>query len=153
MQKIDLNIYLTAIIGLLIIVSGCLNNQDAKQNLNLTQNITKPLPISTITADVATGHVILSHRSGDEIPMSDFTIIIEQGDPYSIYEKLGQAGDTFAKGDTLDLTSNNVYLNDKIINANISTNSSGVIGNETTITLISNGNKFAEIVSRDEFFN
>jgi hypothetical protein len=148
MQKIDLDICLTAIIGLLIIVSGCLNNQDAKQNLNLTQNITKPLPISTITADVATGHVILSHRSGDEIPMSDFTIIIEQGDPYSIYEKLGQPGDTFAKGDTLDLT-----LNDKIINANISTNSSGVIGNETTITLISNGNKFPEIVSRDEFFD
>ncbi len=47
---------------------------------------------------------------------------------------------------------NNVYLNDKIINAKISTNSSGVIGNETTITLLSNGNKFAKIVSRYEFF-
>ena len=153
MQKIDLNISLTAIIGLVIIVSGCLNNQDSQQNLNLSQNIAKPLPRSTITADVETGHVILSHRSGDEIPMSNLTIIIEQGDLYSIYEKLGQADNKFTRGDSLDLTPDNVYLNDKIINANISTNSSGVIGNETTITLISNGNKFAEIVSRDEFFD
>ena len=44
------------------------------------------------------------------------------------------------------------YLNDKIINAKISVNNSGVIGNETIITLLSNGNKFAKIVSRDEFF-
>ncbi|MFZ3167443.1 MAG: hypothetical protein WA130_07490 [Candidatus Methanoperedens sp.] len=150
MQK--LNIFLIAATGLMIIVSGCMNNQDVEQKQNLTQNITNPSPRSTITADVGTDHVILSHMGGDEIPMSNFTIIIEQGDIYSIYEKLGKANDKFAKGDILDLTPNNVLLNDKIINAKISTNSSGVIGNETIITLLSNGNKFAKIVSRYEFF-
>jgi len=148
----NLKISLITTIGLMIIVSGCMNNQDAEQNQNLTQNITRPLPESTITADVGTGHVILSHTSGDEIPMSNFTIIVEQGEIYFIYEKLGKANDKFAKGDILDLTANNVHLNDKIINAKISVNSSGVIGNETIITLLSNGNKFAKIVSRYEFF-
>ncbi|HEX7628315.1 MAG TPA: hypothetical protein VF354_05290, partial [Candidatus Methanoperedens sp.] len=62
------------------------------------------------------------------------------------------ADNKFAKGDILDLTPNKVYLNDKIIDAKISTNNSGIKGNETIITLLSNGNKFAEIVSRDEFF-
>lgn len=151
MQKIDLNISLTAIIGL-IIISGCINNQDVEQKQNLTQNITIPLPKADITADVETGLVVLIHRGGDEIPMSNFTIIIEQGDLYSIYEKLGQADDKFTKGDTLNLTPNNVYLNDKIINSKISTNSSGHIGNETTITLLSNGNKFGQIVSIYAFF-
>ncbi|HEY6586330.1 MAG TPA: hypothetical protein VIY97_04080 [Candidatus Methanoperedens sp.] len=128
-----------------------MNNQDAEQKQNLTQNITNS-PESTITADVGIGHVILIHKSGDGIPMSNFTIVVEQGEIYFIYEKLGKPDEKFAKGDILDLTPNNVYLNDKIINAKISTNSSGVIGNETTITLLSNGNKFAKIVSRYEFF-
>ena len=135
----------------MIIVSGCMSNQDAEQKQNLTQNITNS-PKPAITADVGTGHVILSHTSGDEIPMSNFTIIVEQGEIYFIYEKLGKPDEKFAKGNILDLTPNNVYLNDKIINAKISTNSSGVIGNETTITLLLNGNKFAKIVSRYEFF-
>jgi len=152
MQRFDLNIYIIAIIGLMIIFSGCINNQDVEQNQNLTQNITKPLPESNITADVETGHAILIHRGGDEIPMIEFIIIIEQGDLYSIYEKLGQAGDKFARGDILDITPDKVYLNDRTINAKISTNSSGVTGNETTITLLSNGIKFAKIVSRYEFF-
>jgi len=152
MQRFDLNIYIIAIIGLMIIFSGCINNQDVEQNQNLTQNITKPLPESTITADVETGHAILIHRGGDEIPMIEFIIIIEQGGLYSIYEKLGQAGDKFARGDILDITPDKVYLNDRTINAKISTNSSGVTGNETTITLLSNGIKFAKIVSRYEFF-
>ena len=147
----NLNIFLIAATGLMIIVSGCMSNQDAEQKQNLTQNINNS-PKSTITADVGTGHVILSHTSGDEIPMNNFTIIVEQGEIYFIYEKLGKPGEKFAKGDILDLTPNNVYLNDRIINAKISTNSSGVIGNETTITLLSNGNKFAKIVSRYEFF-
>lgn len=147
----NLKIFLITTIGLMIIVSGCMNNQDVEKKQNLTQNITNP-PKSTITADVGTGHVILSHRSGDEIPMSNFTIIVEQGDIYFIYEKLGKPDEKFVKGDILDLTPDNVLLNDKIINAKISVNSSGVIGNETIITLLSNGNKFAKIVSRYEFF-
>ncbi len=147
----NLNIFLIAATGLMIIVSGCMNYQDAEQKQNITQNITNTSLKPTITADVVTGHVLLSHRSGDEIPMNNFTIIVEQGDIYFIYEKLDE-DDKFAKGDILDLTPNNVYLNDKTINAKISTNNSGVIGNETIITLISNGNKFAQIVSRDEFF-
>ena len=147
-----LNISLIATIGLMIIVSGCINSEDIEQKQNLTQNITKPLPISTITADVGTGHAILSHMGGDEIAMGDLTIIIEQGDIYSIYEKLGQADNKFAKGDILDLTPDKVYLNDNIIDAKISTNTSGITGNETSITLLSNGNKFAKIVSRYEFF-
>ncbi len=148
----NLHISLIAAIGLMIIVSGCINSEDVEQKQNLTQNITKPLPGSTITADVGTGHVILSHRGGDEIAMSGFTIIIEQGDIYSIYEKLGPDDNKFAKGDILDLTPNKVFLNDKIIDARISTNISGIPGNETSITLLSNGNKFAKIVSRYEFF-
>ncbi|VVB56306.1 Uncharacterised protein [uncultured archaeon] len=147
----NLKIFLITTIGLMIIVSGCMNNQDVEKKQNLTQNITSS-PESTITADVGTGHVILSHRGGDGIPMSNFTIVVEQGDIYFIYEKLGKPDEKFAKGDILDLTPNNVYLNDKIINAKISTNNSGVIGNETIITLLSNGTRFANIVSRDEFF-
>ncbi|KPQ42640.1 MAG: hypothetical protein MPEBLZ_02851 [Candidatus Methanoperedens nitroreducens] len=147
----NLNIFLIAATGLMIIVSGCMNNQDAEQKQNLTQNITSS-PKPTITADVGMGHVILNHRNGDEIPMNNFTIVVEQGEIYFIYEKLGKPDEKFAKGDILDLTPNNVYLNDRIINAKISVNSSGVIGNETIITLLSNGNKFAKIVSRYEFF-
>jgi hypothetical protein len=138
--------------GLLIIVSGCINDQDVEQS-NLTQNITiDAQPHSTITADVETGLVKLSHRSGDEIPMSDFTIIIEQGDLYMIYENLGQVEEKFAKGDTINLTQKSVDLNGRILNAKISINNSGVTGNSTTITLLSKGNNFARIVSSDEFF-
>lgn len=148
----NLNIFLIAATGLIIIVSGCMSNQDVEQKQNLTQNITNASLKPTITADVETGHVLLSHTSGDEIPLSNFTIIVEQGEIYFIYEKLGKPDEEFAKGDILDLTPNNVYLNDRIINAKISTNSSGVIGNETIITLLSNGSQFAKIVSRYEFF-
>jgi len=139
--------------GLLIIVSGCINDQDIDQNSNLTQNITiDAQPHSTITAEVEIGLVKLSHRSGDEIPMSDFTIIIEQGDLYSIYENLGRAEDKFAKGDTINLTPQSVDLNGRILNAKILINNSGLTGNSTTITLLSKGNNFARIVSSDEFF-
>ena len=148
----NLNLSLIATIGLMIIVSGCINSEDAKQKQNLTQNISKPLPESTITADVGTGHVILTHRSGDEIAMSEFTIIIEQGEKYFIYEKLGKADNKFAKGDIIDLTPDKVYLNDRTIDAKISTNNSSIIGNETIITLLSNGNKIAKIVSIYEFY-
>ena len=148
----SLNTSLIATIGLMIIVSGCINSEDVEQEQNLTQNITDPLPRSTITADVGTGHVILTHKSGDEIAIRDLTIIIEQGDIYSIYEKLGQADNKFAKNDILDLTPNKVYLNDIIIDAKISTNNSGIKGNETIITLLSNGKKFAKIASIYEFF-
>ena len=105
----NLNIFLIAATGLMIIVSGCMSNQDTEQKQNLTQNITNS-PKSTITADVGTGHVILSHRGGDEIPMNNFTIIVEQGDIYFIYEKLGKPDEKFAKGDILDLTPNNVLF-------------------------------------------
>ena len=139
--------------GLLIIVSGCINDQDIDQNSNLTQNITiDAQPHSTITAEVEIGLVKLIHRSGDEIPMSDFTIIIEQGDLYSIYENLGRAEDKFAKGDTINLTPQSVDLNGRILNAKILINNSGLTGNSTTITLLSKGNNFARIVSSDEFF-
>lgn len=153
MLRISSNKSLVAIIGLLIIVSGCINDQNVEQNTNVTQNITiDEQPHSTITADVETGLVKLSHRSGDELPVSDLTIIIEQGDLYSIYENLGQVEDKFAKGDTINLTQKSVDLNGRILNAKISTNNSGLTGNTTTITLLSKGNNFARIVSSDEFF-
>jgi PBP1b-binding outer membrane lipoprotein LpoB len=153
MQRSSSNKSLIAIIGLLIIVSGCINENDVEQKSNLTQNITIDSQFqSTITADVETGLVKLSHRSGDEIPMSDFTIIIEQGDLYSIYENLSQVEDKFAKGDTINLTQKSLDLNGKLLNAKISINNSGVTGNSTTITLLSKGNIFARIVSSDEFF-
>jgi len=153
MLRISSSKSLIAIMGLLIIVSGCINDQNVEQNTNVTQNITidEP-PHSTITADVETGLVKLSHRSGDELPVSDLTIIIEQGDLYSIYENLGQVEDKFAKGDTINLTQKSVDLNGRILNAKISTNNSGLTGNTTTITLLSKGNNFARIVSSDEFF-
>lgn len=153
MQRISSNKSLIAIMGLLIIVSGCIYESDVEQKSNLTQNSTiDAQPHSTITADVETGLVKLSHKSGDEIPMIDFTIIIEQGDFYSIYENLGQVEDKFAKGDTINLTQKSVDLNGRILNAKISINNSGVTGNSTTITLLSKGNNFARIVSSDEFF-
>jgi hypothetical protein len=153
MQRISSNKSLIAIMGLLIIVSGCINNQEVEQKSNLTENITiDSMPHATITADVETGLVKLNHRSGDEIPMNDFTIIIEQGDLYAIYENLSQAEDKFAKGDTMNLTQNSVDLNGRILNAKISINNSGLTGNSTTIILLSKGNNFATIVSSDEFF-
>lgn len=153
MQRISSNKSLIAIMGLLIIVSGCINENEVEQKSNLTQNNTiDALPQSTITAEVETGLVKLSHKSGDEIPMIDFTIIIEQGDFYSIYENLGQVEDKFAKGDTINLTQKSVDLNGRILNAKISINNSGVTGNSTTITLLSKGNNFARIISSDEFF-
>jgi len=153
MLRISSSKSLIAIMGLLIIVSGCINDQNVEQNTNVTQNITiDEQPHSTITADVETGLVKLSHRSGDELHVSDLTIIIEQGDLYSIYENLGQVEDKFAKGDTINLTQKSVDLNGRILNAKISTNNSGLTGNTTTITLLSKGNNFARIVSSDEFF-
>ena len=153
MLRISSRKSLIAIMGLLIIVSGCINDPNVEQNTNVTQNITiDEQPHSTITADVETGLVKLSHRSGDELPVSDLTIIIEQGDLYSIYENLGQVEDKFAKGDTINLTQKSVDLNGRILNAKISTNNSGLTGNTTTITLLSKGNNFARIVSSDEFF-
>lgn len=153
MLRISSNRSLIAIMGLLIIVSGCINDQNVEQNPNITQNITidEP-PHSSIKADVETGLVKLSHISGDEIPVSDLTIIIEQGDLYSIYENLGQVEDKFVKGDIINLTQKSVDLNGRIINAKISINNSGLTGNSTTITLLSKGNNFARIVSSDEFF-
>jgi len=153
MLRISPNKSLIAIMGLLIIVSGCINDQVVEQKSNLTENTTiDSKPQSTITAEVETGLVKLSHRSGDEIPMSDFTIIIEQGDLYSIYENLGQVKDKFTRGDTINLTQNSVDINGRILNAKISINNSGLIGNLTTITLLSKGNNFARIVSSDKFF-
>lgn len=139
--------------GLLIIVSGCINDQNVEQNPNITQNITSDEPPhSSIKADVERGLVKLSHISGDEIPVSDLTIIIEQGDLYSIYENLGQVEDKFVKDDIINLTQKSVDLNGRIINAKISINNSGLTGNSTTITLLSKGNNLARIVSSDEFF-
>jgi hypothetical protein len=153
MQRISSNKSLIAIMGLLFIVSGCINDQVVEQKSNLSENTTiDSMPQSTITADVETGLVKLSHRSGDEIPMSDLSIIIEQGDLYSIYENLGQVEDKFAKGDTINLTQKSVDLNGRILNATISINNSVLTGNSTTITLLSKGNNFARIVSSDEFF-
>lgn len=153
MLRISSNKSLIAIMGLLIIVSGCINENEVEQKSNLTQNIIiDAQPHSTITADIQTGLVKLSHRNGDEIPMIDLTIIIEQGDLYSIYENLGTVGDKFAKGDTINLTQKSVDLNGRILNAKISINNSGVTGNSTTITLLSKGNNFARIFSSDEFF-
>ncbi len=40
----NLNIFLIAATGLMIIVSGCMSNQDAEQKQNLTQNITNLCP-------------------------------------------------------------------------------------------------------------
>jgi len=154
MQRISSNKSLMAIIGLLlIIVSGCINDQVVEQKPNLTENTTiDSMPHSTITADVKTGLVKLSHISGDEIPMSNLSIIIEQGDLYSIYENLSQGEDKFVKGDTLNITQESVDLNGRILNAKISINNSGETGNSTTITLLSKGNNFARIVSSDLFF-
>ena len=152
MKRIDLNISLIAIMGLVMVVSGCINGQNEEQNPNITQNFAIKSPESTITAEVEIGQVKLSHTNGDDIPMNNFTIIIEQGDLYAIYEKMGQADDKFAKGDTLDLEQNSVSLNGKEINSRISINNSGVIGLQTTITLLSSGQRFARIVSNDGFF-
>ena len=150
MQRIDLNISLIAIIGLVLIISGCINSQDVEQKPGITQNITAPRSI--ITADVERGLVKLNHRSGDVIPMSNFTIIIEQGDLNVIYEKIGQSDDTFSRGDTLNLTQDSVRLNRRKLDAKISINNSGIIGLKTTITLLSRGNQFERIVSSDGFF-
>lgn len=140
--------------SLLILVSGCINDQNVVEpESNLSQNNTNDIqPHSTITAEVETGLVKLDHRSGDAIPMINLTIIIEQGDQYSIYEKLDQAKEKFAMGDMINLTKKSVDINGIMINAKISINSSGLSGNSTTITLLSKGNNFARIVSSDEFF-
>ena len=150
MQRIDLNIFVIAIMGFVLIISGCINSQDVEQKPGITQNITAPRSI--ITADVERGLVKLNHRSGDVIPMSNFTIIIEQGDFNAIYEKIGQNDDTFSRGDTLNLTQDSVRLNRRKLDAKISINNSGIIGLKTTITLLSRGNQVAKLVSSDGFF-
>jgi hypothetical protein len=150
MQRIDLNLSVIAIMGLVLIISGCINSQDGEQKPGITQNITAPRSI--ITADVERGLVKLSHISGDDIPMSNFTIIIEQGDLNAIYERMGQIDDTFSRGDTLNITQDSVTLNRRKLDAKISINNSGVIGLKTTITLLSRGTQFARIVSSDGFF-
>ena len=150
MQRIDLNISVIIIMGFVLIISGCINNQDVEQKPGITQNITAPRSI--ITADVERGLVKLNHRSGDDIPMNHLTIIIEQGDLNAIYEKIGQSDDTFSRGDTLNLTQDSVRLNRRKLDAKISINNSGIIGLKTTITLLSRGNQFARIVSSDGFF-
>ena len=132
-----------------IIFSGCL---DDREQTPVSQNITPVIPVATITADVETGLVILNHRSGDEIPVGDLIIIIEQGDLYAIYEKIGRADDRFTKGDTLNLTLDSVRLNRRKLEARISISSSGVPATKTSISLISNGELFARIVSPYGFF-
>jgi hypothetical protein len=150
MQRIETNISLIVIMGLVMIVPGCINQDVAP---NITQNYTITVPESTITAEVETGLVILSHRGGDDIPLSNCTITIEQGDLYAIYEKIGQVDNKFSDGDTLNLTYNSISLNDRKLNARVSINNSGNISSETTITLISRGNLLARIVSSDGFFS
>jgi hypothetical protein len=148
MQRIELNI--SIIIGFVLIISGCINGQNVEQKPSTTQDITAPKSI--ITAEVERGLVALSYTSGEDIPMSNFTIIIEQGDLNAIYERIGQSDDTFSRGDTLNLTEDSVRLNRRKLDAKISINNSGVIGLKTTITLLSGGTQFVRIVSSDGFF-
>ena len=143
----ELDISLALII--VIIFSGCM---DDREQTPVPQNITPVIPVATITADVETGLVILNHRSGDEIPVGDLIIIIEQGDLYAIYEKIGRADDRFTKGDTLNLTLDSVRLNRIKLEARISISSSGVPATKTSISLVSNGELFARIVSPYGFF-
>lgn len=150
MQRIDMNISIMVIMGFVLIISGCINGQDVEQKPSTTPAMTTSGSI--ITADVERGLVKLNYISGDNIPMSNFTIIIEQGELNAIYERIGQSDDIFSRGDTLNLTQDSVRLNRRKLDANISINNSGVIGLKTTITILSGRTQFARIVSSDGFF-
>ncbi len=146
-----------AIVCLIIIISGCISNQDTAPKPNVTQNSAITTPQLSITAEVETGLVKLHHTGGDDITLRDITIVIEQGNASAIYEKIGQNDDRFMKGDTLDLTLKGISLNGKTLDiGRISINNSGVMEeDETTITLIHipSGSLLARIVSAEGFFS
>ena len=127
-----------AIVCLIIIISGCVSDQDTAPKPNVIQNYTITKPQLSITTEVETGLIRLHHAGGDNIILRDITIIIEQGNASAIYEKIGQSDDRFEKGDTLDLTLEGISLNGKALDTGrISVNNSeAVVEDYTTITLI-----------------
>ena len=157
MRRINSNVPLMAVVGLIIIiiVSGCISDQNTAPTSNITQNSTITTPQLSITAEVETGLVKLNNRDGDDIDLRNITIVIEQGDASAIYEKIGQS-DRFVKGDTLYLTSTDVSLNGKALNTGkISINKSGIVeGYQTAITIIHipSGDILARITSAEGFF-
>ncbi len=157
MRRINLNVPLMAIVGLIIIISGCISDQDTAPKPNVTQNSTITTPQLSITAEVETGLIKLHHTGGDDITLRDIIIVIEQGNASAIYEKIGQNDDRFIKGDTLDLTLKGISLNGKALDiGRISINNSEAMEEyETTITLvhIPSGSLLARIVSAGEFFS
>ncbi len=150
MQKIGLVLSLAAIVGFVAILSGFPHNSPES---NITQNLSTNDTRTHVTADIEIGLVTLSYIGDADIPLSNVTIIIEQGEPYSIYERLGQPDDKITKGDILTLSPDSVFLNGRILEAKISTNSSGVTGPKTSITIISGGDQVAKIISTDGFFS
>ncbi len=157
MQRINLNVPLMAIVCLIIVISGCVSDQDTVPKPNVTQNSTITTPRLSITAEVETGLIKLHHTGGDDITLRDITIVIEQGNASAIYEEIGQNNDRFVKGDTLGLTLKGISLNGKTLDTGrISINNSGVMEEyETTITLIHipSGSLLARIVSVGGFFS
>ncbi len=157
MRRINLNVLLMTIVGLTIIISGCILDQDAAPKPGITQNYTVTKPQLIITAEVEPGLIKLHHTGGDSIILRDITIIIEQGNASAIYEEIGQNDDRFVKGDTLGLTLKGISLNGKTLDTGrISINNSGVMEEyETTITLIHipSGSLLARIVSVGGFFS
>ncbi len=152
-----------AIVSLIIIISGCISDQDTAPKPNVTQNSTVITPQLSITAEVETGLIKLHHTGGNDITLRDIIIVIEQGKPSAIYEKIGQNDDRFMKGDTLDLTLKGISLNGKALDiGRISINNSEAMNNsedmeeyQTTITLvhIPSGSLLTRIVSSEGFFS
>jgi len=157
MRGKNLNVPLITIVALIIIISGCISDQDTAPEPNVTQNYSITKPQLSITAEVETGLFKLHHTGGDDIILRDITIIIEQGNASVIYEKIGQSDNRFVKGDTLDLTLKGISLNGKALDTGkISVNNSEAAEeDETTITLlhIPSGGILVRMISDWGFFS
>lgn len=158
MVKINSNIFLIAIIELIVIVSGCTGGQDVTQKPTITPTptSTSTTPQASITVSQSESGLKLNHRGGDDLILGDVKIIIIQGSASAIYDTAGKSTDKFVAGDTLYITPTGISLNGRTLTTGkISIENSGAASGTTTITLIylPNGKEIAKISFGGSFFS